>query len=132
MQENYAKMLERTGQSVFLMEVQAGGHSLFFTHMSDSEDIGRLINHSAIHPNLTLKVFQSKGYPIVIFLTESRGIREGEQLVWNYGKGYPGLQECVEGCKKCGMLCSCGKISHPDGFVDGFVFGLYDHVFSPI
>ncbi|RCN49524.1 SET domain protein [Ancylostoma caninum] len=66
--------------------------------------LGRLLNHSDVHPNLTYTVHR-RGHEIleecVIFKT-TRDIEAGEQLLWNYGKDYDrkSLREkCI--CNEC-------------------------------
>ena len=66
--------------------------------------IGKYINHSKIHPNLKCRLFvTSKGVIDVLFIT-IRNIVAGEQLIWDYGNSYDGVQNCVEDCPKCQSL----------------------------
>ena len=66
--------------------------------------IGKYINHSKIHPNLKCRLFvMSKGVIDVLFIT-IRNIVAGEQLIWDYGNSYDGVQNCVEDCPKCQSL----------------------------
>ena len=66
--------------------------------------IGKYINHSKIHPNLKCRLsVMSKGVINVLFIT-IRNIVAGEQLIWDYGNSYNGVQNCVEDCPKCQSL----------------------------
>ncbi|KAK6767357.1 hypothetical protein RB195_026561 [Necator americanus] len=53
--------------------------------------IGRLVNHTRLHPNLTLRDLTTMvGGKVqsMIYFKAMRDIRAGEQLLWNYGKEY--------------------------------------------
>ena len=77
--------------------LQVGGCNFFAfqydskTHYIDCSDengtYGRLINHSALHPNLKPVPKDIRGikHPVVIFVA-MRDIKAVEELFWNYGK----------------------------------------------
>jgi hypothetical protein len=67
---------------------------------SDEKTMGQTINHSAKHPNVAPKVFFSSCVPEVMFVSLEE-IKEGTQLVWNYGRNFQGVKQCVTGCQKC-------------------------------
>ncbi|EYC41047.1 hypothetical protein Y032_0584g308 [Ancylostoma ceylanicum] len=52
--------------------------------------LGRLLNHSEVHPNLIYTV-QRRGHDVLeacVIFKATRDIRAGEQLLWDYGKDY--------------------------------------------
>ena len=62
---------------------------------------GKYLNHSQLHPNTNCKVvIRWDGHPDVLFVS-SRYIKKGEQLTWDYGPNYSGVQLCVESCLFC-------------------------------
>lgn len=95
----------------FNMEINWQGKSkLFAIHcVHTQETFGKFINHSKKHPNLRTKVMvhPDTGKPDIIFKSMTK-IKTGEQLCYDYGPFYNGLNDCVEGCRKCGEFC----ISH--------------------
>ena len=64
------------------------------------ETVGKYLNHSKKHPNLTMRVYADKDKVEVIFFT-LRKIYVNEQLVWNYGPQYNGVWDCVDTCRRC-------------------------------
>lgn len=75
----------------------------FYLNSNPCEDntFGQLLNHSSLHPNVVPKVYvTSKGELDIIFYCK-RNILLGEQVVWDYGKSYSGVNSCVSSCLKC-------------------------------
>ena len=62
---------------------------------------GQLINHSALHPNAEPKVYSSKWNELDIVFISKRNIAKNEQILWDYGKNYSGVNDCVESCFRC-------------------------------
>ena len=62
---------------------------------------GQLINHSASHPNAEPKVYSSKWNELDIVFISKRNIAKNQQILWDYGKNYSGVNDCVESCFKC-------------------------------
>jgi hypothetical protein len=86
----------------YLLQFKFEEKKFFLVHTVGSPDtFGKLINHSQIHPNVTPKVFKNKeGEPEVMFLALKQ-IAHGEELVYNYGDKFVGVQECITSCKQC-------------------------------
>jgi SET domain-containing protein len=86
----------------YLMEFIFKQKRYFCLHSKHTIDTyGKLINHSKLHPNCTPKVFQRRGgVPEVMFLALEH-INAGEQLVYDYGKIYDGVEKCISNCFKC-------------------------------
>ena len=51
---------------------------------AESGRVGRLVNHSRLHPNLQTKVVTLKDKPRLI-LVARRDVEEGEELLYDYG-----------------------------------------------
>lgn len=66
------------------------------------ETFGKFLNHSKKHPNLMAKVMlhPQSGKPDIIFKAQ-KNIKKGEQLCYDYGPKYKGLNECLDSCWKC-------------------------------
>lgn len=51
---------------------------------AESGYLGRLVNHSRVCPNMSTRAVMAKGEPHLI-LVANRDIREGEELLYDYG-----------------------------------------------
>lgn len=73
----------------------------YLNHNDYTKTIGKFINHSKIHDNLKYKIYVRKdGQLDVLFFAKSK-IVPNTELLWNYGKTYSGVEDCVDSCKKC-------------------------------
>ncbi|PAV58382.1 hypothetical protein WR25_23926 [Diploscapter pachys] len=93
MEYNEAKELEEE----YSQDASIGSYMYFFKHHSrrwcvdaTSETVykGRLINHSALRPNLKTKVVEFNG-SIHLILIAKRDITSGEELLYDYGDRTP-------------------------------------------
>jgi cytochrome c553 len=85
----------------YLMQFTFWEKKYFYYHNEETlETYGKLINHSAIHPNCTPKVFRKEGTPVIVFLA-LRDISAGEELSYDYGKDYEGVEQCLTSCVTC-------------------------------
>ena len=92
-------------QKTFLFEFNFDRVTYFVDGRAESPSVGALLNHSKKHPNLIPKVHQTKnGEPQVIFKA-TRDILPGEELTWDYGCHYIGVNDCVTSCQRCGEPC---------------------------
>lgn len=74
---------------------------LYLNHDDSTHSMGKYINHSKLHPNLTYKIYATKDLKLdVIFFAKSK-IVKGSELLWNYGNQFSGVNDCVQSCKKC-------------------------------
>ena len=74
---------------------------LYLNHSSESYTYGKFINHSRSHFNVIPKVLLfSDGKPEILFVSD-RLIPEGDQILFDYGRWYEGVNKCVAGCRKC-------------------------------
>ena len=71
-----------------------GSYVLFFRHNSkrwavdateDDGSYGRLINHSALDPNVVMKTFVSDNAPVIIFMA-LKDIPVGQEIQYVYGE----------------------------------------------
>ena len=62
---------------------------------------GQLLNHSSVHPNVEPKIYLSESNKLDILFRAKRKIQEGEEIVWDYGRNFSGVNKCVSSCIKC-------------------------------
>lgn len=75
--------------------------TLYLNHDDSTYSMGKYINHSKLHPNLTYKIYVTKDRKLdLIFFAKSK-IVKGSQLLWNYGNQFSGVEDCVQSCQKC-------------------------------
>ena len=88
---------------VELFENYKNQWQLFYINHDENskESYGKYLNHSEIHPNLTPKVMVTEHDTLDIVFFSNRTIQKNEQLVWDYGPDYEGLNPCVDGCLEC-------------------------------
>ena len=89
----------------YLLEIRENfkGKYLNFYLNHDNESsftFGKYLNHSKKHPNVAMRIYADGEKLEVIFVT-LRKIMVNEQLVWNYGNSYNGVEDCVENCTIC-------------------------------
>ena len=71
--------------------------------MSEKEignTFGKFINHSSIHANIGKKVFVIGEGDVDVLFYSLRKIKV-EQLLWDYGKNFDGVSNCVKDCFQC-------------------------------
>ena len=100
--------MDRDGDFCFLYEFsydQNGKNVIaFFNHNSTTFSVGKFINHSRPHFNVIPRVFfRSSGKPEIMFISTCL-IEAGDQILFDYGRLYPGVKSCVSNCKKCKFL----------------------------
>ena len=92
---------------IYLLEIVAMYNGevkkFYLNHCSNTKtkSLGMFINHSKLHPNLFLREFVTFRNEVDVIFYASRKIYSGEQLVWNYGSAYQGVQPCVQSCWRC-------------------------------
>jgi SET domain-containing protein len=99
-------ILKRRKRCNNLLELQLTklGKKLKVYLHGDSDNAGKygpLINHSQKHPSLKPEFYIDENNTIDIVFFAFENIPKGEQLTWNYGKHFEGVEKCVRGCKKC-------------------------------
>ena len=91
----------------FNMQITWQGISKFYAiHcMHTQETFGKFLNHSKKHPNVRTKIMvhPENGKPEVMFKT-MRTVVKDEELCYDYGPKYPGLNDCLASCRKCSEL----------------------------
>ena len=76
----------------------------FYNHSDETLSLGKFVNHSKPHSNALPKVFFcSDGQPEIMFIS-LRKIVQGEEILFDYGRLYKGVKNCVSSCKKCQFL----------------------------
>ena len=62
---------------------------------------GQLLNHSSVHANVEPKIYLSESNKLDILFRAKRKIKEDEEIVWDYGSNFSGVNNCVSSCIKC-------------------------------
>jgi hypothetical protein len=84
----------------YLLEVQASQSFCLYHSKRSSFSFGKFVNHSFVHPNLLPKFVERRGVPDVLFMAK-RKIGLGEELCYNYGSRFQGVDKCISSCHKC-------------------------------
>lgn len=105
--EARSSLLPFTDRCSYLLEfieikTNAKRETIYLNHDETTDfTYGKYLNHSQLHPNTNYKVvIRWNGHPDVLFVS-SRYIKKGEQLTWDYGPNFSGVQKCVESCLLC-------------------------------
>ena len=107
-QESYAekKLLPYDDECNYLVELREkinDGFLKIFINFEPDKDktFGQLLNHSSLHPNVEPKIYLSEWNKLDILFRAKRKIEEGEEIVWDYGSNFSGVNKCVSSCIKC-------------------------------
>ena len=93
---------EKCNYLVELVETTSSGMELFINCDSKRDKTcGQLINHSSLHPNAIPRTYATAKGKLDIIFCAQRDIKSGEEILWDYGKNYNGVEPCVESCMKC-------------------------------
>ena len=74
---------------------------LYLNHDSSTETFGKYINHSKLHPNLDIKIYATKDQKLDVIFRAKKKIAKGTELLWNYGRDFSGVNDCVKSCSVC-------------------------------
>ena len=66
-----------------------------------SKTYGQLLNHSSLYPNAIMKIYATSKNKLDVIFVAKCDIGVGEEIVWDYGKNYTGVNPCVTSCFKC-------------------------------
>ena len=66
-----------------------------------SKTYGQLLNHSSLHPNAVMKIYATGKNKLDVVFVAKHDITVDEEIVWDYGKNYTGVNPCVTSCFKC-------------------------------
>ena len=79
---------------------------VFLNHDENTvETFGKFLNHSHIHPNVKCKIFAIDEDKIIDILFKAlRDVKKGEQIVWDYGPNFSGVDRCVKSCSRCFLV----------------------------
>ena len=94
---------EKCNYLVEVLETTSYGMELFYINCDSKSDktYGQLLNHSSLHPNAMPRTYATaKGKLDIIFCAQC-DIKSGEEILWDYGKNYNGVEPRVESCMKC-------------------------------
>ena len=69
--------------------------------MKMAATFGQLLNHSSLHPNAVTKIYATGTKKLDIIFIAKLDIRVDEEIVWDYGKNYTGVNPCVTSRFKC-------------------------------
>ena len=64
------------------------------------KNFGQLLNHSSVHTNVE-HIYLSESNKLDILFRAKRKIKEDEEIVWDYGSNFSGVNNCVSSCIKC-------------------------------
>ena len=94
---------EKCDYLIELSETSNGKQKTFYLNPSKNKGLtfGQLLNHSNLHPNLGFKIFETAQNTLDVIFVAITKIQRGEQLVWDYGKNYTGVNDCVSQCRRC-------------------------------
>ena len=94
---------EKCNYLVELQEETCHELDTFYINYNSSKQktCGQLINHPSQHPNATMWTYTVSINVLDLMFSANRTINPGEQITWNYGKEYSGVNLCVESCQKC-------------------------------
>ena len=68
----------------------------------DDGSLGRLINHSRLHPNIKPTIWVDSENKLRVLMKTTEAIAPGRELLFDYGSGYTEkVEDCVAGCHKC-------------------------------
>ena len=93
---------------IFLFRNGRLNKKCYFDNYKHLKNIGRYINHSAVHPNVQPKLFYWEDSTPEIVFTASSDIEVNTQIVFNYGDQYDNPKKCVASC----AICSQEKTGH--------------------
>lgn len=100
---NLLKHPKKCDYLVELKEISHGERKTFYLNHNNNTrfSFGKLLNHSKLHPNLSIKIFETVQNTLDVIFVARRKILQGEQLLWNYGKAFTGVDDCVSDCSRC-------------------------------
>ena len=76
-------------------------HIYLNCHPTGSKTYGQLLNHSSLHPNAVTKIYATGKIKLDVIFVAKCDIQVDEEIVWDYGKNYTGVNPCVTSCFKC-------------------------------
>ena len=76
-------------------------HIYLNCHLTGSKAYGQLLNHSSLHPNAITKIYATGKNRLDVIFVAKGDIQVDEEIVWDYGKNYTGVNPCVTSCFKC-------------------------------
>ena len=89
----YVKICETTDDGI--------KHIYLNCHPTGSKTYGQLLNYSSLHPNAITKIYATGKNKLDVIFVVKHDIRVDEEIVWDYGKNYTGVNPCVTSCFKC-------------------------------
>ena len=102
---NYAEkyLLPFEDKCDYVYETTDDGIKQFYLncHPTGSKTFGQLLNHSSLHPNAITKIYTIGKNKLDVIFVAKRDVRVDEEIVWDYGKNYTGVNPCVTSCFKC-------------------------------
>lgn len=89
----------------YLIEIQENVNGklvkFFLNHDESTESIGKYLNHSKLHANLRIRIFATKDNKLDVLFLAKKKICSDVQLLWDYGKSFMGVEDCVKSCQIC-------------------------------
>ena len=94
---------EKCDYLVELYEKTSDGMKKFYINfdIKENKTLGQLLNHSSLHPNAVPKVFVTGTNQLDTISYLSCNIEPDEEILWDYGKHFSGVEPCMASCLKC-------------------------------
>ena len=107
--KSYAEkhMLPYEDQCNYLVELREktcdGASVKVFVNFDPGKEktFSQLLYHSSVHANVESKIYLSESNKLDILFRAERKIKEDEEIVWDYGSNFSGVNNCVSSCIKC-------------------------------
>lgn len=105
--EDYTKkyLLPYEEKCNYLLEMfqKYKGHfqKFYLNHDFSTETFGKYVNHSKLHPNLEFKIYVTEDEKLDVIFIAKKNIAKGSEVLWNYGKSFNGVNDCVKSCSLC-------------------------------
>jgi histone-lysine N-methyltransferase SETD8 len=78
------KAYEKDGKGCYLLQFEHEGKKLFIDATAEEScKLGRLLNHSRLHPNCAIKKVVASGHPYIVIVAKDF-IPCGTELTWDY------------------------------------------------
>ena len=94
---------EKCNYLIELLEKTCSGMEKFYINrdLKIDKTYGQLLNHSSRHPNAKPRTYASGKGELELIFYATRDIKPFEEIVWDYGKHFSGVNPCVASCTKC-------------------------------
>lgn len=85
----------------FIVRVERKTLKFYRNHDESTHTLGKFINHSSLHPNLTTRTYETRVNQLDVLFIAKKKIPKDSELLWDYGNSYTGVNNCVNSCSIC-------------------------------